>query len=227
MEIRTVHAPDTGDTHNIHNLSPAELKLRKIDIIDIVKDSIDKKHYRSDEDPSLYHSTQTKRGPLTSSTWYKSNDIPHMTCYKLVKVQFKYFGLQNKIESFIHKTAIREQFLLLNRKCFCWTDQWYGMTMDDIRRMESDTALKLSNIYGNNTQVQVNDGLVELPNIASRYTSSPKSKHRTRTDTLHDSMNDLSLASTTQHTSNNIHSPASKHHSLVDTPTQSRLHSTQ
>lgn len=30
-------------------------------------------------------------------------DCPHMCAYKLVTVKFKWFGLQNRVESFIHK----------------------------------------------------------------------------------------------------------------------------
>ena len=30
-----------------------------------------------------------------------------MTCYKLVTIQFKWWGLQNKVENFIHSTQKR------------------------------------------------------------------------------------------------------------------------
>lgn len=121
IEITSIHKNDNGNIDNIHNLSPSELKQRKVDIIDIVQDPVDKKHYKKDEDPVLYKSIKTNRGPFKPNWQYNNNgNIPIMTCYKLVKVQFKMFGLQNKVEQFIHKTAIREQFLLLNRKAVCW-----------------------------------------------------------------------------------------------------------
>lgn len=31
---------------------------------------------------------------------------PVMTCYKLVCTEFKWFGLQNKVENFIHKVLL-------------------------------------------------------------------------------------------------------------------------
>lgn len=29
---------------------------------------------------------------------------------------------------------------------FCWTDKWYGMTMDDIRALEDKTKLELDQV---------------------------------------------------------------------------------
>ena len=37
----------------------------------------------------------------------------------------------------------RKIFSKFNRQLFCWIDQWYGLTMEDIRRIEHDVALEL------------------------------------------------------------------------------------
>ncbi|KAM3173849.1 hypothetical protein ACTXT7_011742 [Hymenolepis weldensis] len=34
-------------------------------------------------------------------------------------------------------------FTILHRELFCWTDEWYGMTMDDIRKVEDVTKEEL------------------------------------------------------------------------------------
>lgn len=76
------------------------------DPIDIVKDPIPPHEYKAEEDPKLYKSVKTKRGPL-SEDWiqeYKNNPgkYPIMCAYKLCKVEFRYWGMQSKIERFIH-----------------------------------------------------------------------------------------------------------------------------
>lgn len=59
-----------------------------------------------EEHPRYYISKRTKRGPLTDN-WIREywNDgkpkMPIMCAYKLCRVEFKYWGMQNKIEKFI------------------------------------------------------------------------------------------------------------------------------
>lgn len=77
------------------------------DFIDIVKDPVPPSEYRTEEDPKLFHSMKTQRGPLTDN-WieeYKQRVFPIMCAYKLCKVEFRYWGMQSKIERFIHDTG--------------------------------------------------------------------------------------------------------------------------
>ena len=67
---------------------------------------------------------------------------PVMTCYKLVTIEFKWFGLQSKVESFLSSFQQRI-FLNFHRQLFCWTDKWHGMTMEDIRALEDKTKEEL------------------------------------------------------------------------------------
>ena len=63
--------------------------------------------YKTEEDPKLFHSTKTQRGPL-SENWieeYKQQVFPIMCADKLCKVEFRYWGMQSKIERFIHDTG--------------------------------------------------------------------------------------------------------------------------
>ena len=86
--------------------------------------------YKAEEDPALFHSAKTGRGPL-SPEWKVTDkaesgdpvvcggcecsalvfpsqnelksECPHMCAYKLVTVKFRWWGLQTKVENFIHK----------------------------------------------------------------------------------------------------------------------------
>ena len=68
-----------------------------------------------------------------------------MTCYKLVTCEFKWWGLQNKVESFIQRSE-RRLFLNFHRQVFCWIDEWHGLTMKDIRAIEDETKRQLDQV---------------------------------------------------------------------------------
>lgn len=51
-------------------------------------------------------------------------DCPYMCAYKLVTVKFKWWGLQNKVENFIHKVSDQgEAFPVLMGWCGCFAQQ--------------------------------------------------------------------------------------------------------
>ncbi|OBS75129.1 hypothetical protein A6R68_14329, partial [Neotoma lepida] len=88
------------------------------------------KDYKADEDPALFHSVKTKRGPL-GPNWKSfavpppltrpqdepvrlkelanTPDCPKMCAYKLVTIKFKWWGLQSKVENFIQKLRSQGQ----------------------------------------------------------------------------------------------------------------------
>ncbi|RKP08404.1 hypothetical protein THASP1DRAFT_34681 [Thamnocephalis sphaerospora] len=141
LTIETMHVGNSrGEIDNALKLSEEELKMREVTIIDIANDKVDKKDYRADEDPSLYTSEKTGRGPLKGD-WIPTVE-PVMTCYKVVRIKFVWRLLQNKVEAFIAST-VRSLFTNFSRKLFCWTDKWYGMTMEDIRALEEKTKHEL------------------------------------------------------------------------------------
>ncbi|XP_074593634.1 phosphatidylinositol transfer protein vib [Brevipalpus obovatus] len=141
--IESLHFPDNGNQENVHELPPEKLKDREVIYIDIANDKVTPKDYKENEDPTKFKSVKTNRGPLTAD-WMSSAD-PVMTCYKLITVEFKWYGLQNKVEQFIHKTE-RRLLLNLHRQLFCWIDRWYGMTIEDIRALEEDTKRELDEL---------------------------------------------------------------------------------
>ncbi|XP_018333712.1 phosphatidylinositol transfer protein alpha isoform [Agrilus planipennis] len=142
--IESLHLPDKGDKENVHELPPEKLKQRDVVPIDIANDPVHSHDYKEDEDPTKFKSKKTGRGPLVGPNW-KNSVQPVMTCYKLVYAEFKWFGLQNKVEQFIHKSE-RRLFTNFHRQVFCWIDRWHGLTMDDIRAIEDKTKEELEQL---------------------------------------------------------------------------------
>lgn len=142
--IESMHINDVGDQTNVHNLPPEKLKARDVIHIDIANDPISSADYKPTEDPKTFQSQKTGRGPLNMPDW-KHKQNPVMTCYKLVTVEFKWFGLQNKVESFIQNSE-RRLFTTFHRQVFCWMDRWHGLTMADIRAIEEKTREDLEKL---------------------------------------------------------------------------------
>ncbi|XP_051476733.1 LOW QUALITY PROTEIN: membrane-associated phosphatidylinositol transfer protein 1 [Apus apus] len=144
IEIETYYRPDAGQQTNIFNLSAAEKRQRILDTIDIVRDPISPGEYKPEEDPKLYHSTKTGRGPLGDDWLEAAAGGPLMCAYKLCKVEFRYWGMQSKIEQFIHDVGLRKVMLRAHRQAWCWQDEWTDLTMEDIRQLEEETARMLA-----------------------------------------------------------------------------------
>uniref|UniRef100_A0A1B6FGX0 Phosphatidylinositol transfer protein N-terminal domain-containing protein n=1 Tax=Cuerna arida TaxID=1464854 RepID=A0A1B6FGX0_9HEMI len=138
--IESYHIGDRGTKENVHELPPDKLKQREVVKIDIGNDPVSSSDYKPTEDPTKFKSEKTGRGPLTNS-WTESVE-PVMTCYKLVTVEFKWFGLQTRVENFIQKSE-RRLFTVFHRQLFCWMDRWHGLTMEDIRALEEKTKEEL------------------------------------------------------------------------------------
>lgn len=146
IDIETFYKTDTGENNDVFNLSPVEKNQLITDIIDIVKDPVPPNEYRTEEDPKLFQSVKTHRGPL-SENWieeYKKRLLPIMCAYKLCKVEFRYWGMQSKIERFIHDTGLRRVMVRAHRQAWCWQDEWYGLNMENIRALEREVQLMLS-----------------------------------------------------------------------------------
>uniref|UniRef100_A0A3B5MVM4 Phosphatidylinositol transfer protein N-terminal domain-containing protein n=1 Tax=Xiphophorus couchianus TaxID=32473 RepID=A0A3B5MVM4_9TELE len=146
IDIETYYKPDTGNQADVFNLSSAEKRQRTVDPIDIVKDYIPPHEYLVEEDPKLYQSIKTRRGPLSEDWIEEINHNPGQTvvmcAYKLCKVEFRYWGMQSKIERFIHDVG--KYLGSAHRQAWCWQDEWYGLTIEDIRQLELETQLALA-----------------------------------------------------------------------------------
>ncbi|CAK8684199.1 unnamed protein product [Clavelina lepadiformis] len=157
VRIESRHLPDLGTSENVHGLSEADWKKTEVIKIDIVNDPIDGGDYKSEHDPKLFKSKKAGRGPFDAHWIEKlkvqkaisdgenceSAEKPAFMCaYKLVTCKFKLWGFQNRVESIIMRQEKR-LFTNFHRQVVCWMDNWYGMTMDDIRRLEDDAKKDL------------------------------------------------------------------------------------
>ncbi|XP_012878583.1 PREDICTED: membrane-associated phosphatidylinositol transfer protein 2 isoform X2 [Dipodomys ordii] len=146
IDIETYYKTDAGENPDVFSLSPVEKNQLITDFIDIVKDPVPPNEYKTEEDPKLFQSVKTHRGPL-SDNWieeYKRRLLPIMCAYKLCKVEFRYWGMQSKIERFIHDTGLRRVMVRAHRQAWCWQDEWYGLSMENIRELEREAQLMLS-----------------------------------------------------------------------------------
>ncbi len=84
------------------------------------------------EDPTVYVSQKTGRGPISDdwidefSSACEGKEQPTedgkaiMCAYKLCKVEFRYWGMQSKIERFIHDVALRKTMLKAHSQAWTW-----------------------------------------------------------------------------------------------------------
>uniref|UniRef100_A0A8C5CH62 Phosphatidylinositol transfer protein membrane associated 2 n=1 Tax=Gadus morhua TaxID=8049 RepID=A0A8C5CH62_GADMO len=185
IDIETHYKPDTGNTGDVFNLSSAEKRQRTVDPIDIVKDYVPPHEYLVEEDPKLYQSVKTRRGPL-SDEWIEEinqnpGQNPVMCAYKLCKVEFRYWGMQSKIERFIHDVGLRKVMVRAHRQAWCWQDEWYGLTIEDIRQLELETQLALARKmaqYSQGEEASGAGGPAAEANGSSSTSSSSSHHHR-------------------------------------------------
>uniref|UniRef100_A0A2M4A7D2 Putative phosphatidylinositol transfer protein n=2 Tax=Anopheles triannulatus TaxID=58253 RepID=A0A2M4A7D2_9DIPT len=161
LEIETYYFADNGHQENVFQLGGSDLRNRVVDLIDIVKDQLGGTDYVREEDPTLYRSERTGRGPLGEQwldeywtevkgrTQPTARNMSLMCAYKLCRVEFRYWGMQTKLEKFIHDTALRKTMVRAHRQAWAWQDEWYGLSMDDIREIERQTQLALKRKMGN------------------------------------------------------------------------------
>ena len=156
LDCETYYTPDGGHQENIFQLNEEEKRDRVVDIIDIVKDNEGSVYDDPQkDDPTIYVSEKTGRGPLNED-WIKeystNSEITEdknqtgkgiMCAYKLFKVEFKYWGLQGKVESMVHDYALRRTMLNGHLKAWLWQDEWHGLSIEDIRVIEQETAVEL------------------------------------------------------------------------------------
>lgn len=165
--IRTRYEDNSGTSENCLELAEEELKQRVVDVVDIAIDEVTPKNYKEEEDLRMFVSKKTGRGPLKEG-WRDMNS-PVMCSYKAVIVSFEVWGFQSRVEDFVHR-AIREILLLGHRQAFAWVDEWYGMSVEDVRTYENEMQAMTNSKVLQNHEDQVPDE----PAVAS--TSSPKSK---------------------------------------------------
>lgn len=145
LTVTTKYVQDNGSSPNVFNHTEAELKERSgVDVVDIANDPFDPAKYKAEEDPSLYVSEKTGRGKL-GKDWIQTTN-PIMCSYKECAVQLRIWGVQTAGEAYIHKVALRDVFLSGHRQVFCWMDEWFGKTLEEMRVIEAETKLELDKL---------------------------------------------------------------------------------
>ncbi|KAF8683779.1 hypothetical protein HU200_044712 [Digitaria exilis] len=91
------------------------------------------------------HRQETKQKPHDALCSFQDSCRPVMTTYKLVIMDAPIWGLGERLEDFII-AGERALFLACHRLCFAWIDEWYGMTVDQIREMERQTEMLLKTV---------------------------------------------------------------------------------
>ncbi|KAK0174351.1 hypothetical protein PV327_010133 [Microctonus hyperodae] len=135
ISIKTRYEDNNGSSENVLGLDSIELTSREVDFVDIAYDELSAKYYKEEEDPKFFQSKKSGRGPLVEG-WCQTTQ-PIMCSYKLVNASFEIWGMQARVEDFIHKW-IREILLLGHRQAFTWIDEWYDMQLSDVRNYEKE-----------------------------------------------------------------------------------------
>ncbi|XP_066546007.1 cytoplasmic phosphatidylinositol transfer protein 1 [Amia ocellicauda] len=135
IHIETKYEDNCGDNENIFNVDKNNSDP-EVCFLDIAYDDIPDRHYKSSEDLRCFASVKTGRGPLKEG--WRENTKPVMCSYKLVGVKFEVWGLQTRVEQFVHK-VIRDILLVGHRQAFAWVDEWYNMSMEEVREYERET----------------------------------------------------------------------------------------
>ncbi|XP_046825900.1 cytoplasmic phosphatidylinositol transfer protein 1 [Vespa crabro] len=170
ISIKTRYEDNNGSMENCLGLSPIEIIHREVDYIDIAYDEISAKHYKEEEDPKFFQSKRTGRGPLVEG--WRDTVQPIMCSYKLVHASFEVWGMQTRVEDFIHR-CIRDILLLGHRQAFTWIDEWYDMTIEDVRKYEQKMHAETNEKMRLKNQANENSSKPVTP--SSSVPSSPKS----------------------------------------------------
>lgn len=143
VKIETKYEDNDGSSENALNLPPDLLQSRIVEDIDISLDIANTKNYREEEDLKFFRSRKTARGPLTGH--WKRQVKPVMCCYKVVMANFDIWGLQSKVEKYIH-VFLKEVFLVGHRKAFAWIDDWIDMSLEDVKCYERMLQMQANNV---------------------------------------------------------------------------------
>ncbi|GCB71420.1 hypothetical protein scyTo_0001562 [Scyliorhinus torazame] len=134
IHIETKYEDNNGSNGNIFDSEAKDIE-RDVCFIDIAYDEIPERYYKDSEDLRYFKSEKTQRGMLKEG--WREHQKPIMCSYKLVTVKFEVWGLQTRVEQFVHK-VIRDVLMIGHRQAFAWVDEWYDMTMDDVRKYEKN-----------------------------------------------------------------------------------------
>ena len=148
--VESQHIPydkEKGVPDNVLNLTPDELKQRKVFYLDIVnsKPKPEKKEWDMHNfvcpAAGVNEPLQTPNNTCDESKppeWVQHYNGELMVCVKIVKFNFKWRGIQDLVENYALNTVMHDVFLDSHRALMRWADKWYPMTMEQIRELENE-----------------------------------------------------------------------------------------
>ncbi|KAK3552652.1 hypothetical protein QTP86_017879 [Hemibagrus guttatus] len=159
IHIETKYEDNNGCNDNIFD-EPRD-EDTQVCFIDIAYDEIPERYYKDSEDLRYFKSEKTTRG-LLQEGWRDTQD-PIMCSYKLVTVKFEVWGLQTRVEQFVHK-VIRDVLSLGHRQAFAWVDEWIAcMTQRNVFSPLKDMTMEEVREYERATQEATNKKLGTFP----------------------------------------------------------------
>ncbi len=111
-----------------------------------------------------------------------------MCCYKLCRIECAFWGCQSRVEKLISDSVLRHTILVSHRQAWCWQDEYYNLTMDDVRQLEIETQNYLNKKMKNQEDLE-----------SVKLNGSSKSVHR-----LKKSSSDLTQSVTLENMNINI-----------------------
>eukprot|EP00057_Strongylocentrotus_purpuratus_P012114 XP_011666588.1 PREDICTED: phosphatidylinositol transfer protein alpha isoform isoform X1 [Strongylocentrotus purpuratus] len=142
VDVQTIFKDnDKATEENVFDLDDEKKAKRETIELDIVNDRVSPSDYSEDTDPTKVRLEKISRGPLTAD--WKDTETKFLTVYMFVEIKFKWWGLQTKVQSVIHR-ALTRFYGNFYRTLICSLDEWYGMTMENIRELEEKTKRDLN-----------------------------------------------------------------------------------
>ena len=140
-----IHIDGSCETGNIAAenplmLSDEQLQQRRVIKIDLLDP------YLSSDDLSLTPKLATlelqarNNQPLTNN-WVNIEENQIMV-YNFLDIKFKWWGLQDTMESRIEKSMYRILAIYF-RRMYAWMDEWHNLSLTDVENFERETKDKL------------------------------------------------------------------------------------
>ena len=141
MVITSLHQEGTKIEENALGLSETQLSQRSVELLDIVNDFADVRDFKASEDPSAFQSKKTQRGPLKGAYWIHDQPVA-ITMYKVVDLHLNWNGWESKLKDMLLR-VVRRTLLRFNRTVFCSMDDWAELSIEDVRKYESEVKKDL------------------------------------------------------------------------------------
>ena len=145
----------------------------------------------------VFSSSKTQRGPLaqswieeikanaklnTSTSKLNNRPISYMCAYKLCRIECAFWGCQSRVEKLISDSVLRHMILMSHRQAWCWQDEYFDLTMDDVRQLELETQryllMKMRNEPG--AEESLASSLLNITNQPSRKKSDDKTSNSSK-----------------------------------------------